>query len=202
MKEGYIKFKCDRALGPPPKRTKEINKWRDRFYSLKLIGMYDNGIGFGNISIKDKGGFIITGSKTGGIEKLTKEHYTKVVDYDFKENNLGCIGQIDASSESLTHAAVYQSNKDIKAVIHVHNLKLWEKLMYKIPTTNEKVEFGTPEMAYEIMRLFRESDLINKRILIMGGHKEGIISFGKNLEEAGNVLLNYFNLYSPHQKSL
>ena len=57
-------------------------------------------------------------------------------------------------------------------------------------------------MAYEIMKLFRENQVTKKRILIMGGHKEGIISFGKNLEEAGNVLLDYFNLYSQHQKCL
>ena len=32
--------------------------------------------------------------------------------------------------------------------------------------------------------------LFNKKIIVMGGHKEEIISFGKTLDEAGNILLN------------
>jgi len=193
MKDGYIKFNCNWIKQEFNEDITELNKWRNKLYSLNLIGMYENGIGFGNISKRDGKEFIITGSKTGGIKNLTKDHFTKVTNWDFNKNSLTCKGPIEASSESLTHAAVYTSNSNINAVIHVHNLNLWKKLIYKIPTTNEKVEFGTPDMAYEIMRLFKESDLINKKILVMGGHKEGIISFGKDLEEAENVLLNYFN---------
>ena len=196
MKEGYIKFNCNWIKQEFNEDITELNKWRNKLYSLKLIGMYENGIGFGNISIRRDNNFIITGSKTGGIENLTENHFTKVTGWDFNKNNLTCYGPIEASSESLTHLAVYVSNLNINAVIHIHNINLWKKLRYKIPTTNKKVEFGTPEMAYEIMKLFRESDIIQKKILVMGGHKEGIISFGKNLKEAGNILLNYYNVYS------
>jgi ribulose-5-phosphate 4-epimerase/fuculose-1-phosphate aldolase len=202
MTEGYIKFNCNWIKQEFNEDITEINKWRNKLYSLNLIGAYENGIGFGNISIREVNNFIITGSKTGGIENLTNNHFTKVTNWYFNKNNLTCEGPIEASSESLTHAAIYTSNSNINAVIHVHNLNLWEKLINKIPTTDEKAEFGTPEMAYEIMKLFRENQVTKKRILIMGGHKEGIISFGKNLEEAGNVLLDYFNLYSQHQKCL
>jgi L-ribulose-5-phosphate 4-epimerase len=202
MTEGYIKFNCDWIKQELNEDITEINKWRNKLYSLNLIGAYENGIGFGNISIREGNNFIITGSKTGGIENLTNNHFTKVTNWYFNKNNLTCAGPIEASSESLTHAAIYTSNSNINAVIHVHNLNLWEKLIHKIPTTDEKAEFGTPEMAYEIIRLFRENQITKKRILVMGGHKEGIISFGKNLKEAGNVLLDYFNLYSQHQKCL
>ncbi|HPD81848.1 MAG TPA: class II aldolase/adducin family protein [Candidatus Pacearchaeota archaeon] len=193
MQEGYIKFSCNRIGNSSPKNIININRWRDKLYSLKLIGMYENGVGFGNISIRHKKGFIITGSKTGGIERLTNKYYTKVTDYNFEKNSLNCTGEIDASSESLTHAAVYQSDSEIKAVIHVHNLGLWEKLIDKIPTTNKKVEFGTPEMAKEILRLYQETDVKKKKILVMGGHKEGIICFGKSLDEAGSILIKYYN---------
>jgi L-ribulose-5-phosphate 4-epimerase len=192
MKEGYIKFQCTRINSNLVTDINEINKWRNKLYYLNLIGMYKNGIGFGNISVRNKNGFIITGSKTGGIEKLTKEHYTRVIGYNFGKNNLVCIGKIDASSESLTHAAIYQSDLNINAVIHIHNLRLWNNLKNKIPTTSEQVEYGTPEMAEEISRLYKETDVKKKKILVMGGHKEGIISFGKSLNEAGNVLLNYY----------
>jgi ribulose-5-phosphate 4-epimerase/fuculose-1-phosphate aldolase len=198
MAEGYIKFNYEWIKQELNEDITEINKWRKELYLLNLIGI-KNEVGFGNISIRQENNFIITGSKTGGIENLTKNHFTKVTSWYFNQNNLTCEGPIEASSESLTHAAIYTSNSDINAVIHVHNLNLWEKLMHKIPTTDEKAEFGTPEMAYEIMKLFRENYVIKKRILVMGGHKEGIISFGKDLQEAGNVLLDYFNLY-PQQK--
>ena len=70
---------------------------------------------------------------------------------------------------------------------------MWEKLLNIVPTTPENIEFGTPEMAWEISRLFKKTDVKKKKIIVMGGHKEGIISFGKSLDEAGNILLKYFN---------
>lgn len=193
MDEGSVKFRCKRINSELSINISKINSWRNKFYSLELIGEYENGIGYGNISITDGGGFIITGTRTGGIEKLTEEHYTKVVHWDFMKNSLTCIGKIKASSESLTHAAIYESDVSINAVIHVHNRNLWKTLMNNIPTTSGIVKYGTPEMAYEIRRLFNETDVKEKKILVMGGHKEGIISFGRSLDEAGKTLLDYFN---------
>ncbi len=191
MNEGYTKFKSTWISVELFQDIDKLNEWRERFRSLKLIGSYENGIGYGNISIRKYEGFIISGTKTGGIERLTERDYTKVIDWNFDENHLTCIGKIDASSESLTHAAIYESDLEINAVIHIHNLEMWNRLKNKIPTTNEEVEYGTPEMAWEIFRLFRESEVEEKKILVMGGHKEGIISFGKDLDEAGKILLDY-----------
>jgi L-ribulose-5-phosphate 4-epimerase len=190
MSEGYTKFKSTWVSVELFQDIIKLNEWREKFYSLKLIGM-NNGIGYGNISIRKYEGFIISGTKTGGIEKLTEQNYTKVINWNYEGNCLSCVGKIDASSESLSHAAVYDSDKRVNAVIHVHSLELWEKLINKIPTTSEQVEYGTPEMAREIFRLFEETNVKEKKILVMGGHKEGIISFGKDLDEAGKVLLNY-----------
>jgi L-ribulose-5-phosphate 4-epimerase len=191
MKNGYVKFMCKRIENELKDDISELNIWRDKLFFFGLIGMYSNGVGYGNISRKNGSGFIISGTKTGGIEKLTKKEYTKVIDWDYNENNLVCEGLIDASSESLTHAAVYEANPETKAVIHVHNLNLWNREIHKIPTTSGSVEYGTPEMAREIFRLFKETDVNEKKILVMGGHKEGIITFGKNLDEAGRILLEY-----------
>ena len=191
--EGYIKFKCNWIISENEEDIIEINKWRQKLFDLNLIGAYDNGIGFGNISVKLSDGFLITGSATGNIKELGKEHYVKVIDFDYKENTVDCIGPIKASSESLTHAAVYESDLSIKAVIHIHNKELWDKLINKVPTTSEKAEYGTIEIADEIKRLFKETDVRDKKIIAMAGHEEGIISFGKDLEEAGKVILEYFN---------
>ncbi|MGZ3851376.1 MAG: hypothetical protein ACXVBX_01215, partial [Flavisolibacter sp.] len=76
------------------------------------------------------------------------------------------------------------------AVIHIHSLDLWKRLMDQVPTSRENISYGTTEMANEIKRLFDETELSKEKIMVMKGHREGIISFGKDLDEAGNILLN------------
>lgn len=195
--EGYIKYNCCWIRSTPiePHEIKEINEWRDRFHNLGLIGEYSNGIGFGNISIRygKTGQFIISGTQTGNLSSLSEYHYTLVVNFDLQRNSLTCKGPIEASSESLTHAVIYNANPEVNAVIHVHHLELWERLMNKVPTTSRDFAYGTPEIAEEIIRLFKEDNLMEKKILVMGGHREGIISFGVNLKEAGKILLEYYN---------
>ncbi|MDZ7633133.1 MAG: hypothetical protein U5L72_01260 [Bacteroidales bacterium] len=46
-------------------------------------------------------------------------------------------------------------------------------------------------LAREILRLFRESDVIEKRIIIMGGDRAGILTFGNDMDEAMSVLMQY-----------
>ena len=43
-------------------------------------------------------------------------------------------------------------------------------------------------MAYEIVRLFNNCDLHRRKLLVMAGHDGGIVTFGKDLEEAFDVL--------------
>ena len=194
--EGYVKYQCHWLDKPivTLAEIRELNQWRDRLYQLNLIGQYDNGIGFGNISIRDiqPECFVISGTQTGGIPHLTEKHYTKVTEFDWEKNFVTCIGSIQASSEALTHAALYLADPEIQAVIHVHNLSLWQASIDKLPTTNINCAYGTPEMAREIMRLCQEKETKKLKIIVMSGHKEGIITFGKNLTEAGNILLGYF----------
>jgi L-ribulose-5-phosphate 4-epimerase len=193
--EGYVKYQCNWISAPPiaAEKLMEINSWRDKLYQLKLIGQYDNGIGFGNISIRDsEKQFIVSGTSTGNLPHLSSQHYTKVIDFDWDKNFVTCSGPIQASSESLTHAAIYQANPDINAVIHVHDRDLWENLLDRVPTTARDCAYGTPEMAREIIRLCQQEDLKNLKILVMSGHEEGIITFGNNLDEAGEVLLKYY----------
>ncbi len=193
--EGYIKYKCNWIYSKSVSTSEiiELNQWRDKLYQLGLIGIYDNGIGFGNLSIRcDRTKqFIISGTKTGSISSLTERHYTKVTDFNWSENYVTCVGEIQASSEALTHAAVYIANPEVNAVLHVHNLEMWKKLMDKVPTTARNCAYGTPEMAKEIIRLCQEDKTKQTKIIVMSGHEEGIITFGRNLEEAGKILLQY-----------
>ncbi len=194
--EGYVKYQCYWENKPTvfAQDIRQLNPWRDRLYSLGLIGQYPEGIGFGNLSIRCQNfrEFIISGTKTGGLQQLSEKHYTKVIDYNWQENWLICQGTIEASSEALTHAAVYVANPHVMAVIHVHHLGLWEALMNKVPTTAKDIPYGTPAMAQEIINLCQHGNLKESKIVVMSGHREGIITFGDSLEAAGNLLLKHF----------
>ncbi len=193
FEEGYIKFECilnHSSFDFPNDLFEKINSWREKLYQKKLIGAYPDGIGYGNLSIKHKEHtFIITGTATGNKPVLTKEDYALITEYNLAKNQVTCTGKIRASAETMSHAAVYESNPGIRAVIHIHHLELWEKLRDTLPITSYDVEYGTPQMAFEIIRLFRETDVYEKKLFVMGGHKEGIVSFGKDLEEAGEVMM-------------
>jgi len=192
MDEGYIKFNCNwiKTNIIPEDKAVAINVWRDIMYKKGLIGVYDDGIGFGNISARcEDQTFLITGSSTGEFEKLNETHYSLVTNYNLLQNSLTCKGPIKASSESLTHALIYECSPETNAVIHIHNIDMWNNLIHKVPTTKIEATYGTPEIANEIKRLFSESTVAAEKIIVMGGHKEGIISFGRTLEEAGNILL-------------
>ena len=191
----YIKFTCEsHRCGTeiaPFDGFAELNAYRRKLLQLRLIGVDANGIGFGNLSIRDgaTNNFYITGSATGGISELTLADCARVVAYDFKRNWLRCEGSAIASSESLTHAAVYESDATAGAVIHCHDSTLWADLLSQAPTSSKAVEYGTPEMAYEVTRLFKLTDVQSRKILVMAGHKGGIVAFGRDSEAAFAVLM-------------
>jgi L-ribulose-5-phosphate 4-epimerase len=193
--EGYIKFNSQLHQTPPPSEwvVEEVNMWRDRMYDLEYIGAYEGDIGYGNISVKSdllENEFIVTGSGTGNIPILFANHFTRVSSYSIDDNSVVCEGQIDASSESMTHAAVYACAPEARAVIHIHSRRHWDELLGKIPTTSKSAAYGTPEMAREIKRLFDETNFPEIRVMAMAGHDEGILSYGKNLNDAGRRLLD------------
>lgn len=194
--EGYIKFRCALKEAPEPdiEEIDELIRARDLLFEKGLIGEYKNGIGFGNISVRisDSNQFWITGTRTGRFEKIMPEHFTKVVDFNLDENSLFCEGPVKASSESLTHAAFYSREKSAVSVAHVHNISLWRRLLNIIPTSSPKAEYGTPKMAREIYRLFDESDLREKRLMVAAGHEEGIFAFGESPKAAAELILREY----------
>ena len=192
--EGTLKFDCHltkEAIQIPPTLFTPLNYWRNELWHRQLIGCYPDGIGYGNISIRvpRSSQFYISGTATGGIPELDQTHYPLVERCDATINTLWCRGQIRASAESMSHAAVYEANPEIGAVVHIHNRELWERYLDVLPTTDKKVDYGTPGMAYEISRIMTLPVVRDKKVFVMGGHEEGIIVFGKTIEEASLVIL-------------
>jgi L-ribulose-5-phosphate 4-epimerase len=187
--EGYTKFKVDWTPGPAPDHslTDLLDIWRKPLHEAGLIGHYaDLGIGFGNISVRfsEPGQFVISGTQTGHLAETGSEHYALVTSYDIAGNHVSCTGPVQASSESLTHAAIYELDPGINAVVHVHSMQLWNKLLDRVPTTGPDIAYGTPEMAYELVRLYQSSEFADSGVAVMAGHEEGIISIGGTLEQA------------------
>ena len=164
-------------------------------HQLGLIGHYDElNVGYGNISIKIPEGILISATQTGKTEHINDNDFALVTNYDIDKNMVWCLGKKRASSETMTHAALYEADETIQAIIHIHNKKLWQKYLHKLPTTNPAVPYGTPEMAYEMKRLYQESsDVKQYNTIIMGGHEEGIISFGQSLKEAQESINKIYN---------
>ena len=188
--EGVIKFQCDwtEAAAVDDAVIKKLNLWRDRLHAAGLVGMTDDGIGYGNISRRlDETSFIISGSGTGALSKLSAAHYATVTGYHLEQNKVTAKGPLMPSSESLTHAAIYSQAKQVQAVFHVHHHDLWHQLLHSTPSTAPDVPYGTPQMAKEVMRLISES---NTRLFAMAGHEDGIIAFGETEEEAGKLLMD------------
>lgn len=192
--EGYTKYTVDwhRAPALPAAMIAELNDCRNRLYAAGLVGYYeDHGVGFGNVSIRapDGQGFFISGTGTGHIERTDEHHYSRVTEYDIDANRVVCRGPVQASSEALTHAAIYELDPEIRAVVHVHSAELWQRLIDRVPTTAADVPYGTPEMAREFSRLYRETDFADSGVAVMAGHEEGIVAFGADSGEAAERIL-------------
>ena len=195
--EGYIKFECHwlEQANAFTSDLSDLLAYRDRMHQRQLIG-YDarHKVGFGNISERlPDGGFVISGTQTGHLFPIKAEHFTTVHRWDTAANQVWCRGPVKASSESMTHATLYDLDESTQVVIHVHHKGLWEKLLNVAPTTGESVPYGTPEMAAEIKRLYAEEDLASKGLLAMAGHEDGVIAVGPNFEVAAQRLLAALN---------
>ena len=200
----YVKFSCEPLAGEIASFSglAELNAYRRKLLDLGLIGVNPNGTGFGNLSVRDGAtkNFYITGTATGGMPELALANCVKVVACHFGRNQVRYEGSALPSSESLTHAAIYESDATAGAVVHCHNSKLWVALLNQTSTTSKTADYGTPEMAYEIMHLFTCTDAQSRKIVVMAGHEGGILTFGRDLEEAFDVLMREREKITPESR--
>jgi len=196
MDEGYIKFQTHWQPAPalPTESLQDLIQQRDALHRLGLIGVYENGIGYGNISQRwnNENEFVISGSATGHLVNVSTAHFTLVTKVDIAKNRVWCEGLIIASSETMSHAVIYQECPEIQAVVHVHHAALWKKLLYQVPTTDASATYGSPEMAYSIINLLKSSNLRQQKIFVMEGHPEGIFVFDESLSKCANLLISQF----------
>jgi ribulose-5-phosphate 4-epimerase/fuculose-1-phosphate aldolase len=217
--EGYVKFSQQFQSGPAPAADviAAVNEVRTRLFDLGFIGMDDAGIGFGNVSVRapavkgdsapatagsgspegHAGGpaFIVSGTATGAKRVLAAEEYATVTAFDIDENRVAAQGRTRASSESLSHGAVYAARNDVHAVIHVHSSVLFEAMLRDgFPKTSPGAEYGTPEIAREIRRVVTAGE-DSRGSLVMGGHQDGVIVYAQNVERAEAIVMELARRY-------
>ncbi|RUM71421.1 MAG: class II aldolase/adducin family protein [Sulfurovum sp.] len=191
MIDGVIKYTFDFQQTEPLKHEQftEIESLRKRLFALNLIGVTDEGIGFGNISQRvGRDSFVITGTQTGHLAKLQGEHYALIEAYNDKEFYLKSSGAIKPSSEALTHGTIYNLSFDISAVIHIHSKVIWNFMLKNNYLKTEDVAYGTKEMIDEVNRIFSTIEPLSNPKFVMLGHEDGVIIFGTDLLSAELIL--------------
>ena len=198
--EGYIKFICHHENSGrviPDAVYEKVNPIRTQLHSQGLIGIYPDGIGFGNISFRSAGEkeFFITGTATGAYPVADPKHFALVNRWDIDNNTIWCKGPVKASSETMSHAAVYELLEEVSCVIHVHHLGLWKKLATakhdNVASTPAHIPYGTPRMAMALRTIIRNQPSCN--VIRMAGHIEGIVAFGNTPMKTEATLLQLFD---------
>lgn len=198
--DGVIKFSFSEFIKTeklPENEYINLEVQRKKLFALNLIGEYlPEKIGFGNISIKkdylnfkktDFPQFLISGTQTGGDANLDGGGYTRVIDCDLEKQSVACHGPIKASSESLTHGAIYLACPKVTAIVHVHHTELWNKMLTKdYDRTSADTPYGTTEMANEVLKIAEGK---KSGTLIMEGHQDGIIFFSDTIEDATSMAI-------------
>ena len=184
MKEGKIRFNSVFVSDKIPSDTKniELKEWSEKFQKNNLTPEIEGNY-TGNLSFRSKEGFVITASGLKNKENLTNDCFVYVKDYNKKTNTFYVEGKKKPSSESIMHYLIYKTCKDINAVFHGHNdliVKNFDKL--KLPITKKEYEWGTLELAKEVMKALGDNKLI-----VLKNH--GFVSLGKTMKEAGELAL-------------
>ena len=199
-REGVIKFQLDCTQGPAPtgELLVELNQWRIVFRERGLLGqdpLRYEGYGFGNLSrrLPEQHGdvFLISGTQTGHLQTLRPEDYATVLECDPVTNHLKAIGQIKPSSEALSHGALYQCDPDILWVMHLHSPDIFsQRIRLNLPCTHPDVDYGTPEMAAEILKLAQRGNRNGSGLLVMAGHQDGILAYGCSAQTTGKQVID------------
>jgi len=193
--DGVIKYRSQRVAGTIalPAEWEQLNAARAQLFDLGLIGVTEQGVGYGNLSVRTQGDqFVITGSATGALRVLSAQHYCLVESFSVADNTVLCRGALDASSESMTHGAIYQANSRVRCVVHVHSRLLFDALLkgHALHTAAD-IPYGTPAMAQAVSGLVAAQPALPV-LFVMAGHDEGVVAYGEDIASTIALILHSF----------
>ncbi len=180
--DGVVKFRAEHKSRPldavETGLAACLNNARRDLHQAGLIGVTEEGIGYGNISARlGADSFLVTGTATGRERELSPAFFTVVGQCIPEENTVCSEGPVKPSSESMTHAAVYAARSCLQSVIHIHCRPLFRALMESdVPRTPEGVPYGTPDMARAVGELAHA--LGDEGLFVTPGHEDGVLPTG------------------------
>lgn len=175
---------------PSTYESKELIKWFRKFHDIGIAPEYKLGSS-GNLSFRYKKGFVIKSTKTY-FDKINEKELVFVE--KFEKNTAYVHGRMLPSTELQMHQIIYRNKKDVNAIFHLHDYEIMKHAKkFKIPITRV-TEAGTEKIGYDVLR-----HVDDKNFVIMKNH--GVVSLGKNMQEAGFAVLKYHALSSNLQKS-
>lgn len=189
--EGVIQFELEhtsKALDALPE-IQGLISWHSILHKLGLVGQEPQrygGYAFGNISQRSgKDRFIISATQTGGHRDLNADDFAEVLGCDVTNNRVRSQGVSKPSSECMTHAAIYEANTDIGAVVHSHSTLIWSNWStLGTAVISENIEYGTPAMAKAVKECVNQSEHLTRGAIVMLGHEDGVITYANDLETA------------------
>ena len=148
---------------------------------------------FGNASIRLEGSgkirFLISGKRGGRFP--IEDDYLCLVEYDTAREVFASQGPIEPATEYLLHGTVYRLSP-ARAVLHSHSPEIWSAAgRLGMPCTGERIANKTPEMVKSIERLFQETDVRERGIFALPGHRDGVVAFGESPEKAWDITSSY-----------
>ncbi|WP_250654721.1 class II aldolase/adducin family protein [Alkalimarinus coralli] len=213
-KEGVIKYELmfTRKAIPSNINIEQLDQWRHVLFNLALIGQDSKrygGFGFGNISSRvvaelalppsrfgvSDNPFLISGSQTGHLRYLMREHFALVTECHAKQNYVAAQGACKPSSESMTHGVLYNEFPSIGAVVHVHSPTIWRLSdVLELSATDQSIPYGTIDMADAVVDTAKGIlDQAVEPVFVMKGHVDGVVSFGPDLPSAVSALLGVYH---------
>jgi ribulose-5-phosphate 4-epimerase/fuculose-1-phosphate aldolase len=202
--EGYVKYRAEHRYTPATEpfhwqefNWEELNETRTGLHDLGLIGVLPNGVGYGNVSIRVQGDqFLISGTATGATRVLSPDQYCLVVSFDVAKNRVESAGPIQASSESMTHGAIYRASALAQCVIHIHSKHIWDAMLRdKYCSTPDDAAYGTPEMAWAIVACVQAPGKNGEGLIVLAGHEDGVIAYGASVGRTAELIRELYGTY-------
>ena len=186
--DGVIQFQLHHRDAPLPdaEAIGILSGLRDALRARGWIGRDParyGGLGYGNVSRRLAGdAFLVSATQTGHLATLAALHWVTVTVASPATNELWSEGAGKPSSESLTHAAIYQAC-NAAFVCHIHHPALWNAVCagaIALPKTPASATYGTPAMAASLSEIAScETDSF---AAAMSGHEDGLMAAAESPE--------------------
>ena len=196
--EGTIQFAYNLSPSDAPILDKgaftELSAWRSILFTLDLLGQQTDkygGYAYGNLSVAQDDGFAITASQTSGAPELIESHIVAVREANLQRFWVEAEGSEPPSSESITHAMIYQADPRVRYVFHIHSTEIWQaRAELNLPETPKSTPYGSPQMA-EAVRLLLHHNQSRPLVFATAGHEDGIFALGHHARDCGGLLITY-----------